>query len=52
MLDSFLDLRQDTVAGLDFPFVELNSQSILPQPLRQRANYRFVLRAVAEKDIE
>src|SRR5450759_3002044 len=33
----------------DLPFIEPHAQPVRPQPLRQRAHDRFVLRAVAEE---
>ena len=40
---SFLDLRRDTVAYLDRPFIKPHFQPVLPQPLRGGAHVRLVL---------
>ena len=53
----FLDLGSlrlvpfDAVAGLEHPFIEPHLHPVRPQPLRQRAHHRLVLRAVAEENI-
>ena len=51
LLQPFLDLRRDAVAGLEPPFVEPHLQPVLAQPLRQWAHHRLVLRAVAEENV-
>ena len=38
-------------ARLDLPFIEPRPQPVLPQPLRDGAHDRFVLRTVAEEDV-
>ena len=52
VLQSFLDLRRNAVAGLENPFIEPHFHPVLPQPLRQRTHHRLVLRAVAQEDVE
>ena len=51
VLQPFLDLRRDAVAGLELPFIEPHAQPVLPQPLRDGAHDRLVLRAVAQEDV-
>src|SRR5215813_4715145 len=46
-----LDLRQDAVAGTEFPVIEPDAQAVHPQPLCDSANDRLVLRAVTQKNI-
>ena len=49
VLQPFLNLRRDTVAGLQFPLVEPHTQLVGPQALRDGAHDRLVLRAVAQE---
>ena len=46
-----LDLRRDTVAGLDLPLIKPHSHPVRLQPVRHLANGIFVLAAVAEEDV-
>jgi len=41
-------LRQDAVAGTNFPVIEPNVQPVLPHPLHEGADDSFVLRAMTE----
>ena len=45
------DLERDQVAGPDLPFINPDAQSVLAQPQCEFAYDRFVLRAVAEKNV-
>jgi len=51
MVQPFLDLRGDAVAGLEHPFIEPQPESGLPKPLCQQAYDRFVLCAMAEENV-
>ena len=43
--------RGEGIAGLEHPFIEPHLHPVRPQPLRQRAHLRLVLRAVAEENV-
>jgi len=51
VLQPFLDLRRDAVAGADLPVIELDAQPVRPQRFGDGAHDCFVLRAVAQEDI-
>ena len=50
-LQPFLDPGRNAVAGLEHLFIEPHLHPVRPQPLRQRAHHRLVLRAVTEEDV-
>jgi hypothetical protein len=49
MLQPFLDLRRNAVAGTDFPVIKPNAYTVRPQPLCDGTNDRLVFRAVTQE---
>ncbi len=52
MLQPFLNLRRDAVAGLEHPFIKPHLQPVRPQPLRDGTNNRLVLGTVTQENVE
>lgn len=51
LLQAFLNLRRNAVAGLQYSFIEPHAQPVRPQAFGEGAHAGFVLAAVAQEDV-